>query len=76
VKPGDLVRVIALPPRLPDSAETRLAFERAIGHTFPIVDITALGHVELEVSELMGVSASLHSIWIEPECLELVQPAR
>ena len=74
MKPGDLVRVVAIPPRLPDSAETKLVFERCIGHTFPMVDITAHGHVEREVGEVVGVAAYLHSIWIEPECLELVQP--
>lgn len=73
MKPGDLVRVVAIPPRLPDNAETKLVFERCVGRTFPIIDIAAHGHVELEVGEVMGVSASLHSIWIEPECLELVQ---
>lgn len=73
MRPGDLVRVVSLPARLPDDAETKLAFERSIGRVFPIVGITALGHAELEVGEVMGVSAFLHSIWIEPECLELVQ---
>ena len=27
----------------------------------------------LEVGEVMGVSAYMHYIWIEPECLEVVQ---
>jgi hypothetical protein len=73
VKPGDLVRVVAIPLRLPDSAETKLVFERCVGHIFPIIDVTAHGHVELEVGEVVGGAAYLHSIWIEPECLEVVQ---
>jgi hypothetical protein len=67
------VRVVAIPPRLPDGAETRLVFERCVGLTFPVIDITPHGHVELEVGEVMGVPAYLHSIWIEPDCLERVQ---
>lgn len=73
MKPGDLVRVVAIPPHLPGSAETGLVFERCVGRTFPIIDMTAHGHIEIEVGEVMGVAASLHSIWIEPEYLELVQ---
>jgi hypothetical protein len=73
MKPGDLVRVVAVPTLLPDSAATKLGFERCVGRTFPIIGITARGHIELEVGEVMSVSAYLHSIWIEPESLELVQ---
>jgi len=74
MKAGDLVRVVAVPASLPkDSPETKLVFERSVGRTFPIIDIAADGQVELEVGEVMGVLACLHSIWIEPECLELVQ---
>jgi hypothetical protein len=74
MKVGDLVRVVAVPARLPkDSPDTKLVFERSVGHIFPIIDITADGQVELEVGEVMGVLACLHSIWIESECLELVQ---
>jgi len=73
MKPGDLVRVVALSPAIPDIPESKLVFERSIGHTFPIIDIAEDGLVELEVGEVMGVSAYMHSIWIEPECLEVVQ---
>jgi hypothetical protein len=72
MKPGDLVRVVALSPHIPDDAESKLVFEHSVGRTFPIIDIAADGLVELEVGEVMGVLACLHSIWIEPECLELV----
>jgi hypothetical protein len=67
------VLVVAIPPRLPDSAETRVIFERCVGRTFPVIGIATHGHVELEIGEVMGVPAYLHSIWIEPECLERVQ---
>lgn len=67
------MRVVALSPAIPDNPESKLVFERSVGHTFPIIDITEDGLVELEVGEVMGVSAYMHSIWIEPECLEVVQ---
>ncbi|HJT13453.1 MAG TPA: hypothetical protein VJ790_12620 [Dongiaceae bacterium] len=78
MKPGDLVRVVALSPAIPDNPESKLVFERSVGHTFPIVDITADGLVELDVGDILGESTdpelvASHTIWIEPECLELVQ---
>jgi hypothetical protein len=73
VKPGDIVRVVALSPRVPDNLESKLVFERSVGHTFPVIDIADDGLVELEVGGVMSVSPYMHSIWIEPECLEVVQ---
>jgi hypothetical protein len=73
MKPGDLVRVVALSPCIPDNPESKLVFERSVGRTFPILDITEDGLVELEVGEVMGVAAYMHWILIEPECLEVVQ---
>lgn len=73
MKPGDLVRVVALSPCVPDNPESQLVFERSVGCIFPIIDVADDGLVELEVGEIMGVSSYMHSIWIEPECLEVVQ---
>jgi hypothetical protein len=78
MKPGDLVRVISLSPHIPDNPESRLVFERSVGCTFPIVDIAADELVELDLGDILGESidpdlVAQHTIWIEPECLELVQ---
>jgi hypothetical protein len=78
VKPGDVVRVVALSPAIPDNPESKLVFERSVGRTFPIVDITTDGLVELDVGDILSESTdpelvASHTIWIEPECLELVQ---
>jgi hypothetical protein len=73
VKAGDLVRVIRVPPLLPDNPETRDVFARSVGRIFPIIDVRDDGQAELEVGEVMGVLACLHSIWVESECLEIVQ---
>jgi hypothetical protein len=72
MKTGDLVRVTAVPTNLPDSPETREVFARCVGKTFPITCVRDDGQAELEVGEVMGAKAVLHSIWIEPDCLELV----
>ena len=66
MKVGDLVRVIGVPERLPDSPETLEVFRRCVGRTFPIIDIAAGGLLELEVGEVMGVHPVMHSVWIEP----------
>ena len=78
MKSGDLVRVVARSPHIPDNAESKLVFERSVGRTFPIIDIAADGLVELGVGDILGESTdpelvALHVIWIEPECLELVE---
>jgi hypothetical protein len=59
------VRVIAIPPGLPDDdLQTRAVFEKCIGQTFEVVgeqdDL-----LELEVGAVMGVEPHIHSIWIE-----------
>jgi hypothetical protein len=78
MKSGDRVRVVALSPHIPDTPESKLVFARSVGGTFPIVDVTAEGLIELEVGDILGQSidpdhVTLHTIWIEPECLELVE---
>ncbi len=44
--------------------------ELSLGRTFAIADITSHGLLELEVGEVVGVASYLHSIWIEPDCVE------
>jgi hypothetical protein len=78
VKPGDLVRVVALSPNIPNNPNSKLVFECCVGGIFSIVDITADGLVELDLGDILGESADAehiasHTIWIEPECLEIVQ---
>ena len=72
MKPGDFVRVIALSPSIPDNPESKLVFERSVGRTFPIIAIAEDGLIELEVGEVMGGAAFMHTIWIEAECLEVL----
>ncbi len=80
MKIGDLVRVVTVPDGLnewayddPEYPDTKTVFQRCIGSTFPVIDVTAEGLIELEVGEAMGVDSYLHSIWIEPEHLALYE---
>lgn len=69
------MRVVRLPERLPDpegdDLRTRRIFELCVGRVFPIVGL-ANDLIELEVGEVVGEPACMHSIWIEPDCVERV----
>jgi len=79
VKVGDKVRVIGIPENLPDNdIGTRQVFELCVGRTFPVEDVRrveGLDHdvIELLVGEVVGEPDYMHSIYIEPEFLELVR---
>ena len=72
MKIGDKVRIVTIPPVLPDGdIRTKSLFEECLGRTFPIVGFQ--DHLlELEVGEARGEAPSMHSIWIEPDHVELV----
>jgi hypothetical protein len=66
-EPKQRVRVIAVPPDLPDDALGTLdLFRKCVGHCFDVVRRN--GHLlELHVGEMMGEAPYMHSIWIETE---------
>jgi hypothetical protein len=78
VKAGDTVKLIGIPPNLVDEGEmqTRTLFETCLGRTFVI---TAMEYVEglayplakLDVGHVIGEEPWKHTIWVEPEFLEL-----
>jgi len=74
LKVGDRIRVTRLPERLPsgegDSLNTQRIFELCVGRVFPIIGF-ANGLIELEAGEVVGEPAYMHSIWIEPDCVEI-----
>jgi hypothetical protein len=72
---GALVTVKALPGDLGTSpAETRAAFEVALGKRFRVVGHGRYGHLELElgpeIDALLG--GFMNTIWIEPDLVEEV----
>lgn len=76
---GNLVRVTRMSTSLVGHTEEHLQetvalFERCIGHVLRIEGFGHWGGLELNVSD-DGSQASnycYHTIWIEPECVELV----
>jgi hypothetical protein len=78
MKTGDRVRVIGVPAGLGDNAiSTKEVLERCVGRIFSIVNVKFLEETqqqlfELEVGEVVGEPPYMHSIWIEPEFVELV----
>jgi hypothetical protein len=74
MKRGNKVRVVRVPSALPDDMGTKALFQDCLDRVFPVVSIvvTAKGRlVELEVGEVRGEPAYMHSIWIEEECVAL-----
>ena len=79
MKIGDQIRIVKLPEGLIDDEElqTRSLFALCLGRVFPIVGIVPVAEahgmlVELEVGEVLGELAVMHSVWIESELVELV----
>jgi hypothetical protein len=72
MKIGDKVRVLTVPPHLPEGElNTKSLFRLCVGHTFPVVGLQG-NLLELEVGEVSGKEACMDSIWIEPEHVEIV----
>jgi hypothetical protein len=78
LKVGDYVRVTGIPQDLPnldgDDLRTKDIFERCLGRVFPVTGFQGKW-LELEVGEVVGAPACMHTIWIEPEFVELVRGA-
>lgn len=74
LKIGDRVRIITVPPELPDGGDlkTNFVFERCLGRVFPVVGFQG-DWLELEVGEAMGQPSYMHTIWIEPRFVQLVE---
>ena len=67
---GDIVRVISIPPDLPEGEiGTRSLFALCVGRSFPVISVHG-ELLELHVGEVLKQPAYLHSIWIEFEHVE------
>ena len=78
MKIGDRVRIDRIPDNLPPDGDeeglnTASLFQRCLGSVFPILAFNELGFAELEVGEAIGRKPHDHTIWIEPECLVVVE---
>jgi hypothetical protein len=86
VKRGDWVRVIGLPNGLKDDGDTKTKtiFALCRGRVFRVIgfygprgdefDGLTEDWIHLQVGRVVGERAYAHSIWIEPQLVEVVQP--
>ncbi len=80
MKVGDKIRIVKLPDGLVDDREfqTKSLFKLCLGRVFPIREIVPVVEtggelLGLQVGEVLGKLAVMHSIWIESELVELVE---
>jgi hypothetical protein len=78
MKPGDTVKLIGVPPNLRDDKDlpTRTLFEKCVGRSFVIVALESIEGVpyplvQLDVRHVLGEDPWKHTIWVEPEYLQL-----
>jgi hypothetical protein len=67
---GDRVRVVRVSPHLHEEVSL---YEKCVGQTFAVEGFDGDGWVEIDVGPVTGHPFEL--IVIEPECLEVVEPA-
>lgn len=80
IRVGDSVRVVEIPPDVPnyesspdaEEMEAKLVFQRSLGRTFPIEAFDD-ERVELLVGSVMKRSAYEHTIFLEPRFVELAR---
>ena len=78
MKAGDRVKLIGIPPGLRDQDDlpTLTLFEKCLGQSFVVTEMETVEGLpyqlaELEVGHILGKKAWEHTIWVEPEYLEL-----
>jgi hypothetical protein len=81
MKPGDTVRLLAIPPDVRNDRElqTRTLFEKCFGKTFPIAGLETVDGlpyqlVRLDVGHILGEPPYNQTIWVEAEYLQLENP--
>lgn len=80
MKAGDKVKLIGIPPGLKDEDDlpTLTLFEKCLGRSFVVSGmetVEGLPHplAKLDVGHMLGKQAWEHSIWVEPEYLQVVE---
>jgi len=78
VKAGDTAKLVGIPPNLLDNGEmqTHTLFEKCLGRTFVIAAMESVRGLpyplaKLDVGHVIGEEPWKHTIWVEPEYLEL-----
>jgi hypothetical protein len=83
MKAGDVVKLIGIPKNLGDANDlpTRTVFEKCLGQLFVIAGVDSVEGLptplaRLDVGDVMGQEPRMHTIWAEPEHLQLIDPYR
>jgi len=78
MKTGDRVKLVGISPdgRDENDMQTRTLFEKCLGQTFVVTDVESFDSVpfplaKLDVGHVVGKQAWEHTIWVEPEYLEV-----
>jgi hypothetical protein len=78
MKPGNTAKLIGIPPNVRDDKElqTRTLFEKCLGKSFVISAVESFEGVpfplaRIDVGHVIGKEPWEHTIWVEPEYLEL-----
>jgi hypothetical protein len=78
MKIGDKVKVVGIPPDVhdEDDLKTRSLFEKCMGKIFHVEGlekVEGMDHplVRLDVGHVVGKNSWEHTIWVEPEFVEL-----
>jgi hypothetical protein len=81
MKDGDTVKMIAIPPNLRDEEDmlTRTLFDKCLGQSFVVVEVESIEGLpyplaKLDVGHIAGKEPWVHTIWVEPEYLQ-VEPS-
>jgi hypothetical protein len=78
MKTGDRVKLVGVPldVRDKDDMQTRTLFEKCLGQTFVVADVESFDGVpfplvKLDVGHVVGKQPWEHTIWVEPEYLQV-----
>lgn len=78
MKAGDRVKLIGIPPGLRDEDDlpTLTLFQKCLGQSFVVAEMETMEGLpyqlaRLEVGHMLGQESYHHTIWVEPEYLQL-----
>ena len=78
MKPGDTAKLVGIPPNVRDDKElpTRTLFEKCLVQSFVIAAVESFEGVpfplaRIDIGHVVGKEPWEHTIWVEPEYLEL-----
>jgi hypothetical protein len=81
MKAGDTVKLIGIPADVRDDGvlQTRTLFEKCLGQSFVVAEMESIEGLayqlaKLDVGHILGEESFMHTIWVEPEYLQVESP--